>query len=134
MDAETRLRLVDEFLQGGCASYAIGAWQALGRPADGGVMIILDDDGEPNTDDDRCAVHAFWSGGHIQCDARGIREPETMADEYGVASWSLDGPFHPEAFIEAFCGDDGPFEFDQNDADTAQHLIETDPHLVRDTQ
>lgn len=134
MDAETRERLVDQFLQGGCASFAIGVWQALGRPGDAGVEVIFDDDGEPNTADGRCAVHAFWSDSRIQSDARGVRTVDDMADEYGLASWSVDGPYHPEHFLEEFCGDDGPFDFDQEDADAAEHLVAVTPSLIGNAQ
>jgi hypothetical protein len=129
MDAETRERLIDQFLQGSCASYAVAVWRHLGRPEDGGIEVIFDDDGEPNTDDGRCAVHAFWSG-DLQADARGVRTPEDMADEYGLASHSVDGPYHPEAFLDMFCGHDGAFEFDEDDVEEALSLIRHDPTLV----
>lgn len=130
MDAETRERLVDEFLQGGCASFALGAWEALGRPADAGIEVLFDDDGEPNTEDGRCAVHAFWSDSRIQADARGPRTPGEMADEYGIASHSVDGPYHPEEFMETFCGEDGPFEISDEDVGTASAMIQDDPSLL----
>lgn len=122
--------LVDLFLNGGCASFAIGVWNHLGRPADAGIEVLFDDDGEPNTEDGRSAVHAFWSDDTRKTDARGCRSDEAMADEYGLASYSSDGPYHPEEFLDVFCGPDGPFEYDPQTAAMAEDFLSRHPELI----
>jgi hypothetical protein len=124
--------LVDLFLNGQCASFALGVWEALGRPADAGVEVLFDEEGEPNTDDDRCAIHAFWSDSEVQADARGARPPSEMADEYDLGSHHIDGPFAPEEFRRLFCGDDGPFDVDDATIAMAADFVRRHPDLLKE--
>jgi hypothetical protein len=78
--------LVDMFLNGRCGSFAIAAAAVLESRGETGVGISLlfSDDQEPNTADGRGAIHAYVTCDRFDADARGIREPHHMADEYGL--------------------------------------------------
>ena len=101
---------VDLFLNGHCAAFAYGAWLALGQPDGVGISVLIDEFGEPNTEDGRCLIHAFLSSPAEDIDARGPRSPAEMAEEYGLCAFSVDGPFPSHAFKGIFCGNEGPFE------------------------
>ena len=121
--------LVDVLLQGGCAAFALGAWDAAGRPDAGRIGVLLDGGGAPDAVDGR-AVHAFWWDGDATADAAGPRDAETMADAYGLFRWRVEGPMHPEAFLEDLCGEDGPFEADEDLVAAASDLVRRRPDLV----
>lgn len=121
--------IVELFLNGHCASFAYAAWLAYGGRSDVGISVLIDDDGEPNFDLDedeaptRCAIHAYLAGPTLDLDAAGVATPEEMGDRYGLAAHSIDGPYRPDEFLQIFCCEDGPFEFDQHFVELAQATI-----------
>ena len=120
---------VDLFLNGHCAAFAYGAWIALGNPTNVGISVLLDDDGEPNTDDGRRLIHAFLSSPSYDIDARGLRSPAQMAEEYGLCAFSIDGPFPPPIFKAIFCGHDGPFECEDHMVTMAVDFVQRNLRL-----
>jgi len=92
------------FLNGRCGSFAIAAAAILENRGETGVGISLlfSDDQEPNTADGRGAIHAYVSCDRFDADARGLREPADMAEEYGLMGWDVDGPYSPAELAEIF--------------------------------
>lgn len=125
----TDAELVDVLLQGGCASFAMGAWEAAGRPDGGRIGVLIDGGGAPCSVEGR-AVHAFWWHGDVVADATGPRDPIVMADAYDLFRWRTEGPMHPEAFVDDYCGEDGPFEIDDDLVAAAADLVRRRPELV----
>jgi hypothetical protein len=127
--------LVELFLNGHCAAYAIAAARALSKAgATGvGISILIDEDGEPNTQDDRCVIHAYASCDRLDYDAEGPRTPDEMADGYGLNAYDIDGPFSEEEFLRFFCGPadehDG-LEADPQWITAAEDLIARRPDLI----
>lgn len=96
--------LVDIFLNGHCGSYAVAAAAILeSRGMTGvGISLLFDDEQEPNTSDGRGAIHAFVSCDGFDADARGVRTPADMAEEYGLMGWDVDGPYSPQELAAMF--------------------------------
>ncbi len=123
--------LVDFFLNGHCAAFAIAATRAMhaaGRTGVG-ISILVDEDGEPNSQDDRCVFHAYASCDGFDADAKGIRTAGEMEDDYDVGPVEIDGPFDEEDFTSFFCGDDG-LEADPVWIGAAEDLIARNPSLI----
>jgi hypothetical protein len=123
--------LVDEFLNGRCASFAIAAAMALkARGETGvGVSLLFDEDGETNTADGRSAIHAYVSCDRFDADAMGVRTPEDMAEGYDLQSYHVDGPFPPESF-DAMFDEDGFVLPTPEWIGIAKELIAGNPELL----
>lgn len=123
--------LVDMFLNGHCGSFAVAAAAILEARGEMGVGISLlfDDEQEPNTVDGRGAIHAYVSCDRFDADARGIREPHEMADEYGLMGWETDGPYSPPELAGMF---EQPIDIgiDPEAIVTAEELIARTPSLL----
>jgi len=120
--------LEDAFANGQCGAYAIAAARALlaaGRD-NVGISILIDEDGEPNTDDDRCVIHAYASAGPEDYDVEGRVEPNEMADRYDLISWDTDGPFEEKDFVSFFCHEDA-LDVDLSWIETAAEWIARHP-------
>jgi hypothetical protein len=124
--------LIEAFLNGHCAAYAIAAARALeaaGRE-DVGISILIDENGEPNSQDDRCVFHAYASCTDFDADARGVRTAGDMADDYDVGGVELDGPFSESDLLAFFCGEYG-LEADPFWIAAADDLIARNPGLLQ---
>lgn len=123
--------LVDMFLNGHCGSFAVAAAAILEARGETGVGISLlfDDEQEPNTVDGRGAIHAYVSCDRFDADARGIRQPHEMADEYGLMGWETDGPYSPPELAGMF---EQPIDIgiDPEAIVTAEELIARTPSLL----
>lgn len=124
--------LVHLFLNGHCAAFAVAAARALQEAGhDGvGISILVDEDGEPNSQDDRCVFHAYASCEGFDADARGVRTAGDMADEYEVGRVGTDGPFTEDEFLRFFCDEEG-LEADPRWIIAAAEMIRRDPSLLR---
>lgn len=126
--------LRDLFMNGQCGAYAIAAARALTQAGhkNVGISILIDENGEPNTDDDRCVIHAYASCDLFDCDVEGVIDPEDMADRYDLLAYDIDGPFSEEDFISFFCHEDA-LDVDMSWIDTAADLIARNPELIQAT-
>jgi hypothetical protein len=126
--------LVDVFLNGRCGSYAVAAAGILENRGETGVGISLlfDDDQEPNTVDGRGAIHAFVSCDRFDADARGIRTPAEMAEEYRLMGWDVDGPYSPQEMAAMF---DEPIDMGVHPESIteAEAMIARNPDLLQPT-
>ena len=120
--------LEDAFANGQCGAYAIAAARLLlaAGHRNVGISILIDEDGEPNTDDDRCVIHAYASCSEFDCDVEGVVDPEDMADRYGLQAYDTDGPFDESEFTSFFCHEDA-LDVDLGWIDTASDWISRHP-------
>lgn len=123
--------LVDMFLNGHCAAFAIAAARAMRTAGRTGVGIstLIDEHGEPNSQDDRCVFHAYASCDAFDADARGVRTAGEMEDDYDVGPVEIDGPFEEEEFVSFFCDEDG-LDADPVWIRAAEDLIARNPSLI----
>jgi len=123
--------LVHVLLNGHCAAFAVAAARAMraaGRTGVG-ISVLVDEDGEPNSQDDRCVFHAYASCDGFDADARGVRTARDMEDDYDVGRVEIDGPFTESEFLAFFCDEDG-LEADPHWITAAADLIVRDPSLI----
>lgn len=120
--------LEDLFLNGQCGAYAIAAARALREAGhkNAGISILIDLNGEPNTDDDRSVIHAYASCDKFDCDAEGVVDPEDMSDRYGLMAYDIDGPFSEDDFTSFFCHEEA-LDVDLSWIDTAADWISRHP-------
>lgn len=121
----------DQFLHGDCAAFAIAAVRALIAAGHDhvGISVLIDEDGEPNTADGRCACHAYASTSEFDMDAAGVRTASQMSEDFEVHWVDTDGPFSEDEFLKGFCSDGG-LEVDPGMIDLANALITTRADLV----
>ena len=114
------------FLHGHCAAFAIAAARALSAAghAHVGISILIDECGEPNSDDGRCVCHAYASTDEFDLDAAGVRDPGDMASDMDADCYDVDGPFSEAEFLSGFCGEEALIA-DQSMIDVATHILAT---------
>lgn len=117
----------DPFLHGHCAAFTIAAARALTAAGHShvGISILIDECGEPNSDDGRCVCHAYASTAEFDLDAGGVRDPDEMAQDMDADFYDVDGPFSEEEFLSGFCGEEG-LSVDRSMIDVATHILATD--------
>lgn len=131
-DPEHDAYLEDAFANGQCGAYAIAAARHLSANGHSnvGISILIDEEGEPNTDDDRCVIHAYASCDKFDYDIEGIVDSEQMADRYDLNAYDVDGPFSEEDFISFFCHEDA-LDVDMSWISVAEEWIAKHPERLK---
>ena len=101
------------YLSEGCGAFAYALWVAKGKPHNGDLGLISNDDGEPWFGDpesdepthDAEATHVFY----IEPDGRtidvlGYRDTNEMISGFHIHA-SVLGPWNPDAFAHEWMGD-----------------------------
>lgn len=122
---------LDQFLHGDCAAFAIAAARALAKAGHEqvGISVLIDENGEPNTTDGRCACHAYASTAEFDLDAGGIRTAGDMSEDFDIHWFDSDGPFTEAEFLDGFCQPDG-LTVDPAMIDLADMMLRKNPEFV----
>ena len=128
----------DHYMHGHCASFAYALWLAHGKPSNGLIGILSDDllssdadEADPDSDEILFdCTHAYLDLPTCEIDVCGARSPQEMAEQLGLASWSLYGPYTPKEFLELFTSyhrPDRPLEASSDEIAKALAFIRMHP-------